>query len=203
MLSLVDLGFKPSLPPAQTLFAHLLCTNRHAASELPSGALLQMEEAAPVARVELLRKPTPQVDSPMTGMTYWRLISHLSLNHLSLSDDPESLRALREILLLYVHQEDPSHHHQIMGIREMSCRKVVRRIGEDAWRGICRGTEITLTFDEERYVGGSAFLFASVLNHFFALYTSINSFTQLNARSAKQEGIWKQWPAMVGEQELL
>lgn len=203
MLSLVDLSFKPSLPAAQTLFAHLLCTNRHAASGLPSGALLQMEEAAPVAQVEMLRKPTQQVDSPLTGMAYWRLVSHLSLNHLSLSDDHESLRALREILLLYVHQEDPSHHHQIMGIREMRCRKVTRRIGGDAWRGICRGTEITLTFDEERYVGGSAFLFASVLNHFFALYTSINSFTQLNARSAKQEGIWKQWPAMVGEQEIL
>jgi type VI secretion system protein ImpG len=203
VLSLVDLSFRPSLPAVQTIFAHLLCTNRHAADQIPSGALLQMEEAAPVARVEMLRKPTPQVDSPLTGMAYWRLISHLSLNYLSLSDDEESLRALQEILLLYIHQEDSSHHHQIQGIREMSCRKVTRRIGRDAWRGFCRGTEITLTFDEERYVGSSAFLFASVLNHFFALYTSINSFTQLNARSAKKGGIWKQWPAMVGEQNIL
>ncbi len=203
ILSLVDLSFKPSLPAVQTIFAHMLCTNRHAASQLPSGAILHMEEAAPVARIEMLRKPTQQVDSPLSGMVYWRLVSHLSLNHLSLSEDRDSLRALREILLLYVHQEDPSHHHQIMGIKEMRCRKVTRRIGSDAWRGFCRGTEITLTFDEERYVGGSAFLFASVLNHFFALYTSINSFTQLNARSAKQEGVWKQWPAMVGEQNIL
>ena len=61
----------------------------------------------------------------------------------------------------------------------MAPRKVVRRAGDADWKGFCRGTEITLTFDEQHYVGSSAFLLASVLNRFFALYASTNSFTQL------------------------
>ncbi len=84
----------------------------------------------------------------------------------------------------------------------MSCRRVVRRIGDDAWRGFCRGTEVTLVFDETKFAGGSAFLFASVLNRFFALYQSINSFTQLVIKSEKKEGVWKRWRPMAGERVL-
>ena len=53
------------------------------------------------------------------------------------------------------------------------------------------------------YVGSSAFVFASVLNHFFALYASVNAFTQLIVTSQQREGIWKQWPPMAGRQTVL
>jgi len=202
-LSFVDLEFKPSLPPMRTVFAHMLCTNRHAAGQLPAGAELHMEDAAPIAGIEALRKPTRQLDSPLSGMAYWRLVSHLSLNYLSLTEGRESLRALHEILLLYANQDDPSHHLQISGIREMRTRRVTRRTGRESWRGFCQGTGITLVFDEEKYAGTSWFLFASVLNHFFALYASLNSFTQLSARTLQHENIVKQWPPMVGEQSIL
>lgn len=203
LLSLVDLEFKPSLPPMRTVFAHTLCTNRHAADQLPAGAELHMDDAAPIAGIEALRKPTRQLDSPLSGMAYWRLVSHLSLNYLSLTDGRESLPALHEIMLLYANQEDPSHHLQITGIREMRTRRVTRRIGHEAWRGFCEGTGITLVFDDEKYAGGSWFLFASVLHHFFALYASISSFTQLSAYSLQHEQNVNQWPPMVGEQGTL
>jgi type VI secretion system protein ImpG len=91
----------------------------------------------------------------------------------------------------------------IMGIRTMDCQPAVRRTGADAWRGFCRGLEITLEFDDESYEGSSAVLFASVLNHFFALYTSVNSFAQLVMKSADRKGIVKRWPPMAGEQIVL
>ena len=75
--------------------------------------------------------------------------------------------------------------------------------GQEAWRGFCQGTQVTLEFDEGAYVGSSAYVFASVLNHFFALYTSINSFTQLVIKSTRREGVWEQWPPMVGDQTVL
>jgi type VI secretion system protein ImpG len=90
-----------------------------------------------------------------------------------------------------------------MGILEMDCRPVVRRVGPDAWRGFCRGIEITLTFDEDQYVGSGAVVFASVLHHFFALYTSVNALTQLVMKSQDREGIVKQWPPMAGAQIVL
>ena len=62
---------------------------------------------------------------------------------------------------------------------------------------------MTLTFDEDAYVGSSAFLLASVLDRFLALYASMNSFTQLVIESRQRHGVWKRWPPRVGEQILL
>ena len=202
-LSFVDLDFNPDIPPATTIFAHTLCTNRHLASELPTGAILKIEQAAPLAFITVLDKPTLQIDPPMDGGTLWRLISHLSLNYLSLSEGEDSLKALREILRLYCFTDHSDDHQQIAGIREMHCRRVVRRMGNDAWRGFCRGLEISLTFDERLYVGNSAFLLASVLNRFFPRYTALNTFTRLVIHSQQREGAWKKWEPMVGDQIVL
>jgi type VI secretion system protein ImpG len=203
VLSLVDLDFQPFQPPSETIYAHTLCTNRRLAEQLMAGALLQTDVAAPVARIVALTKPTQQLEPPSDGSTLWRLISHLSLNYLSFSTGEESLTALREILKLYCTSEHAAAHQQIQGLKELSLRPTVQRVGSQAWRGFCRGTEISLTFDENAYVGGGAFLLASVLNRFFALYASVNSFTQLVIKSQQREGVWKRWPSMAGDQAVL
>jgi type VI secretion system protein ImpG len=204
LLSFLDLDLKPSYPAVQTVYAHTLCTNRELASELPVGAVFQMEQHAPLAKerpIVCLGKPTQPVPPPLRGSTAWRLISHLSLNHLSLSEEKDSLPALKEILRLYCLSE--SHHQLIEGIREMSCRKVVRHVGAEPWRGFCRGNEVTLLLDEDFYEGSVGFLFGAVLNRFLASYAAVNSFTQLILKSKQREGIWKKWEPMAGEAVLL
>lgn len=203
-LSFLDLDFKPRIPRRlPTVFAHTFCTNRDLALEVPAGAPLQIEEAAPLANIECLMKPTVPAYPPLQGTTLWALISNLSLNHLSLGAGKQSLQPLREILRLYSFSDRPSTHQQVNGIVDMECRRMVRRIGPDAWRGFCQGTEVTLTFDESAYPDNSAFLLASVLEKFFALYVSINSFSELVIRSKQREGEWKRWKPMAGEQAVL
>ncbi|MDM8538916.1 type VI secretion system baseplate subunit TssF, partial [Desulfobacterales bacterium HSG17] len=201
-ISFVDSNFKYIDPGISTIFAHTLCTNRRLAEQIPSGAVLHAEIPAPVSSIYSIGKPRPQIEPPLEGAAIWRLISHLSLNYLSLTQGKESLKALQEILMLYSFSEYTDMNQQITGIKEMSCKNVVRRMGDDAWRGFCRGIEITLTFDERLYVGNGAFLLASVLNHFFPLYASINTFTQLVIKSRQREGVWNVWPPMVGEDEV-
>lgn len=49
-----------------------------------------------------------------------------------------------------------------------------------------RGLRTELTIDPEGYVGeGDLFVFASVLNEFFALYASLNSFHELRVKSTQ------------------
>jgi len=199
-ISFTDLNFTPADSPVQTAFAHTLCTNRRLAEQIPAGGLLQVEFAAPISQIIALNKPTLQIEPPLKGAALWRLISHLSLNHLSLTKGADSLKALREILMLYSFSEYTDTHQQVSGIQEMSCRNVVRRLGTEAWRGFCKGIEITLTFDERLYVGSGAFLLAAVLNHFFPLYASVNTFTQLKIQSRQREGIWKMWSPMIGDE---
>lgn len=207
-LSLVDAGFNPHVPAAETLTAHVTCTNRDLPGELPFGGRegdLEVEGAAPLARVRCLTKPTPTRRPPARRGAQWRLISHLSLNHLSLVADGEtgSPEALQEVLYLYDFMDSLATRKQITGISRVTGRRVVRRAGARVGAGFLRGVETTVEFDEEQYVGSGLFLFASVLERFLGLYASVNSFNQLVARSRQREGEMKRWPPRAGEQILL
>ena len=201
-VSFVDLAFEPASPPTQVLYAHTLCTNRELAVQLPDGAALQIEEAAPITRINCVTRPTDTAYPALGGEALWKLVSSLSLNHLSLSDGPASLAALQEILQPYNFSNNPFIDRQIEGIRELRTRPIAGRIGPDAWRGFCRGTQVTVVFDESQYVGASAFLFASVLHHFFALHTAVNSFTQVVMESLQRQQEWKRWPPLAGSQRV-
>lgn len=205
LLSFLDLRGGRVPPPVQTVWARVLCTNRRLAGQLLPGDRLQLERAAPLSAVRVLHPPTSAVEPPLGAQTQWRLISHLSLNHLSLAgvDPDESLRALQEILRLYAAWGDPTVEAQVGGIRAMTTTSAVRRAGTLPWAGFCRGTEIELTLDEAAYDGGSALLLAMVLDRFFALYASLNSFTRLSVRRQGRDEVWKTWDARVGARPLL
>jgi type VI secretion system protein ImpG len=203
-LSLVDLEMQMAESPGETLLVEVTCTNR----DLPGRLRLddargdfELEEAAPIARIRALVKPTSTVRPPLSAASRWRLISHLSLNYLSLSaGSPE---ALQEILRLYDFSDSSVIRQQIEGILELSAKRVVRRPTAMGWHGFCRGLEVTLLLDEDKYVGSGVFLFATVLERFLGLYANLNSFTQLTVTTRQREKALKQWPPRAGEQILL
>jgi type VI secretion system protein ImpG len=202
-LSFVDLSFNPAIPADKTVFAHTLCTNRWLASQLPDRAQLNIEDATPVLRIACVTKPSVPLYPPLGGASLWRLVSSLSLNSASLTENGRGLEALQEILRLYVFNENSFVQQEIGGICEMQTRKVLRRFGSDAWRGFRRGTEITFVFDTMRYKGSSALLMGSVLRHFLGLYSSVNTFTEVVARRSTVSGEWKRWAPLASNQEIL
>jgi type VI secretion system protein ImpG len=66
----------------------------------------------------------------------------------------------------------------------------------------CRGVEVTLRFDEDRFTGSGIYLLASVLERFLALYSSINSFTQTVVTSQQRPEIVRRWAPRAGQQVL-
>jgi type VI secretion system protein ImpG len=203
-VSFVDLDFRPVLPAADTLIIHTTCSNRDLPGKLPFGGdrgEFELEGAAPLARIRCLRKPTETLRAPLRRGTQWRIISHLGLNYLSLGE--QGREALQEILKIYDFSDSSVLRQQINGIIRLSSRQVVGRPRSMPWNGFCRGLEVTVEFDEDKYVGGGVFLFAAVLEKFFGLYTSLNSFTQLIAKSRQREEPVKRWPPRAGEQILL
>ena len=203
-LSLVDLNFRPTLPAIETLTLHITCTNRDLSGKLPFGGErgdLDLEGAAPLSRIRCLKKPTETIRPSLRRGAQWRLISHLSLNYLSICEGGRD--ALQEILKLYDFSDSNVIRQQIAGITHVTSRRVVGRPTSMPWNGFCRGMEITLEFDEDRYVGSGVFLFASVLEKFFGLYGSMNSFTQLIAVTKQREEPLRRWLPRAGEQILL
>jgi type VI secretion system protein ImpG len=167
-----------------------------------------MEFAAPGARVRCLRNPTPSRRPPVRRGAHRRLLSHLNLNHLSLADGEEGRAALQEILRLYDFNDPEDAVSQVTqnmidGISDLKSRRITAWTGGPTGGGFTRGIEVTIEFDETKYAGVSMYLFAAVLEQFFGLYVSINSFSQLVARVKQREGELKRWPPRAGEQPLL
>ncbi len=202
-LSFVDYNFTPLSPSNQAVYAYTLCTNRDLASYIPPGAALQIDGVIPSATITCLEQPTPEILPSLDAESQWRLISQLSLNHLGLSNGEEAILALKELLTLYSGFNRSKSHPPIAALQEIVYKPVVRRRGNEAWRGFIQGLGITLTSDEIPFAGHGGYLLASVLNEFFSLYVSINSFTELTLVSSHNNGTWKQWPAQIGSQPLL
>jgi type VI secretion system protein ImpG len=106
-------------------------------------------------------------------------------------------------LLLYDFTDSAATRKQISGMTGIDTRVVVRQMGSRIGAGFVRGTETTLEFDENQYVGGGVFLFASVIERFLALYASMNSFSQLVAKIKQREGYLKRWSPRAGARILL
>src|SRR5262249_19342465 len=100
-ISTVNLEFDPALPAEESLSIRVTCTNRDQAARLKfSGEFGELEaDGVPLVRARCLRKPTQTVRPPHRRGLQWRLISHLSLNHLSIVE--KGREALQEILRLY------------------------------------------------------------------------------------------------------
>jgi type VI secretion system protein ImpG len=213
-LHLVDLDFDPREPAEGTLVIRTTCTNRDVPTKLQQAGddlQLELELAAPLERVGCLRAPTATLrPSPNRRGVYWKLISHLSLNHLSLTDPVEGRAALQEILRLYDFSDQRSgrqlhavNEQIIDGITALSSRPVVDRVGGPVAGGFARGVEVTAEFDEQKYVGAALYLFACVLERFLGLYVSVNSFCRFVATTRQGQGVLKRWPPRAGEQPLL
>jgi type VI secretion system protein ImpG len=142
-------------------------------------------------------KPTPARRPKHGSRLQWRLISHLALNYLSLVDGHG--RGLKELLKLYDIHDSAVTRQQIDGLESLDFSHVTMRIG----RSFCRGIEIVLLFNEDKYVGSSVYLFASVLERFLAQYVSLNSFTRLVIKSIQRPQVIKAWPPRNGNRILL
>lgn len=199
-LSFVDPNNTRSAPSEPVVFAQLLCTNRRLASQLRPQTRMRAENLSSSMAITCLYEPSEQRDPPLAGATLWRLVSLLRLNHQSLVGGDNGVQTLRDMLSLFA-SSSARDLAQIKGVSTLEARGVTARLGSDAWRGFCRGTEVQLGFDETAFVGGSPLLLSAVLARFFALYTTVNSFVRLTARRNGED--WKRWEPMCGHQHLL
>ena len=179
-ISIVDIDFDPALIEAQTLSIDLTCCNRDLPSTLayglPGGDLF-LEGGSMVTSINFLRKPTESYRFERGRGAHWRLISHLSLNHLSLSKG--GLEAFQEMLRLYDLPHSATSQRQISGVIAIEHKAAKAWLPGNPFACLVRGVEVRLTVDEESFVGSGIHVFAHIIERFLGLYVTANSFTQL------------------------
>lgn len=203
-LAIVDADFNPASPNTDTLSIEVTATNRDLPAILSfgnAGGDLFLEGGSVAREIALLRRPTQPCRFERGRGALWRLISHLSLNHLSLSAG--GIDAIREMLRLYDLPRSAVTRRQIEALVAIDFSPASAWLPGQPFPTFVRGTEVRLTLDEQGFVGTGLRLFAQVLDHFFGLYVHANSFTQLTVVSARtQEEIIK-CPRRSGDSPLL
>lgn len=202
-ISLVDLSTRPCVPDAESVTCRLTCTNLNLPTKLSWGsdADFEFEGGGTVQRVTAIYPPTAPLPAPDRLGAMWRLISHLSLNHLSLVS--EGAEALREILRLYDNGGPVHTRRQIDAIRSVSSSPQFARVISEHGIGFARGTGVDLEVDEAQFAGAGLFLFASVIERFLGMYTSLNSFSQLTVRSTQRREVLRRWQPRSGRKILM
>ncbi|MDG4594273.1 MAG: type VI secretion system baseplate subunit TssF [Candidatus Contendobacter sp.] len=201
-LALVDADETPYRGSLRQLAVATLCTNRDLPLHMPVGrgdTDFNLASGAPVGSARCLAGPTAPRPSPAHGDTAWRLISHLTLNYLSLADSDarQGAVALRELLALYGDLADAAVRKQIDGVCSIHAMPITRRAPIPGPIAFARGLEVAVTLDESAFEGVGGFVLGAVLEQFFAKYTSINSFTETVVKSTERGEIMR-WPARIG-----
>ena len=81
------------------------------------------------------------------------------------------------------------------------CSNAVR--GDPERKSFARGLRIEMELDEDQFTGGGAFLFATVLERFFGLAASLNSFTQLSVTTRQRKEGLHEWEPRSGRRLLV
>ena len=206
-LSLSDRAQAPWRGDVKQLAVTALCTNRDLPLLTATGAGetdFFPPDGGPIAAIRAIVPPTRPHPSLAQGRQAWQLVSHLSLNYLSIADGDrgEGAAALRELLGLYGSIGGQATAKQLEGLRSVSSRPIVRRMAEDGLSTAVRGLEIRVGFDESFFEGAGCCLLGAVLEAFFARYVTLNSFTETVVQS-QQRGEIARWKPRSGRRVLI
>jgi len=189
-------------PVRETLSLEMLCTNGQLAENLQLGDISVPTASSPVLLDFANITPvTAPAEPPLGKNVLWRFLSHLSINFLSLAD----VTALRELLNLYIFSDSrdqariAANRKRISGIESLAIHPEERLVSVH----MMRGQRIQLDIRQDHFAcTGDLFLFGSVMDRFFSVYASMNTFTRLRLRDTIK-GEEYRWPSRLGGEALL
>jgi type VI secretion system protein ImpG len=179
-IALIDSDFKPSETAGATLSAEVTCTNRDLPCQLPYGAQggdMHTDSVPSSSPIRLLRKPTPTYRFDARHGAHWRLVSHLALNYGRLTN--AGLPDFQKMLALYDLPRSASSQRQIKGIVGLEHGSVRAWIKTEPVSSLMPGIRVRMTVDEQAFAGSGIYVFAQVMDRYFALNGQLNCFTQL------------------------
>lgn len=201
-ISFVTVSERPQLPDAETISIDMTCTNRQLPEKLRIGDVCVATGNSPeYALFHNILPCTKSIPPSLEGDMQWMLISNMALNYTSLTN----VDALKVILTAY--NFPAFYDKQAARMNELRMEGIVSiNVAPMTlmFNGLpARGLRTRLGMKSSKFANaGDMYLFASVLNEFFALYASINSFNQLTVKDVER-GEEFQWQPRIGQQPVI
>lgn len=206
-LTLYDTDFNPAQKIDSVLNVEALCLNRDLPAELPFGgghpALKGLVPHTAVANISCITPPTATLRPEARARGAWRLISHLSLGHLSVTGGAAGAAALKEILRLYNLRDTADTRAALEALLSVNAKPGTARLPGARLGAFCRGLDVELEFEPRAFQGGGLYLLCSMLERFLALHATINSFVRTTVRLRGKTEPEIRFPARAGTRALL
>ncbi|CAN5717654.1 type VI secretion system baseplate subunit TssF [soil metagenome] len=205
-MQIVDPQQAPFSMAMRQLAVTALVTNRDLLLLMPLGRSNDFDciDSFPVQTVRMVRGPSRPVSPVVSQGLGWRVVDHLALNYLSLSDSTpqQGAAALREMLMLYAVHADDVRQGQVRGLLSVRSKPVARRLPLAGPIAFGRGLEVTLEVDRNAFHGHSAFLFGAVLSRFLARHVEVNHFVE-TVLTVQGRGETMRWRPQCGTRQIL
>lgn len=201
-MSFVAVSDRPQVPSIETVSIEMTCTNRQLPEKLRIGDIKIATGSSPEYAVfQNIIPCTKSIAPPLEGDLQWTLISNMALNYTSLTN----VDALKVILSAYnfpaVYDKQAARVNELRmdGIESIRVSPMTLM-----FHGLpARGLRTVLQMRSSKFSNlGDMYLFATILNEFFTLYASINSFNQLTVRDVER-GEEFQWQPKIGQQPVM
>ncbi|MBS0964510.1 type VI secretion system baseplate subunit TssF [Acetobacter okinawensis] len=206
-VNIFDPAFDPTRPSDSVLSVQALCFNRDLPTELPFGGghplFRQLQPHGSIQDVQCIVPPTPTLRPERRSRGAWRLISHLSLGHFSITGEGEGAASLREVLRLYDLVDTAETRAAIEAIVGVHATPGVARVQGAKLGAFCRGLDVELELDGRAFHSGRLYLLTAVLARFMALHANINSFVRTTLRLRGKTEPEARFPPMAGARALL
>ncbi len=184
-----------------TISLEILATNRDLPSTLELGEITLSTPKSNFSHLAFknITIPTKSHIPPIRGDFLWRIVSNMSLNYLSL----DNIQTLRSVLEAYdfIGANDLLQKKQTESLLN-GLQSISYQTSDMIFKGLpIRGVVSQLKLDAKKFSTlGEAYILTSVLNEFFALYCSVNSFHKLEVLIDKKAKF--SWKARMGTQAI-
>lgn len=178
--SIISKDLTPYRYQADFVSIRLLCSNRDLPHEAlkQSNHILNLNDRNMARRALILKRPTASYVFDQNKQEQWRIISHLSLNTLSLMKG-DALSHVKELLALYNLPKSKENQRIIDAIKSVEFDLTHKLLDAKPFPICVRGLRVKLHIDAQVFRGHSLYLFSQLLSHLFNLKVHINSFVDV------------------------
>ncbi len=206
-ITMIDTGGNSVADADLVASIELTCSNRDLPRALPFGEgrpkLTIVGAPDSLGTATFLIAPTDPLRSRRGRGELWRLISHMSLAHMSVADPAVALAVIKELLVLHDHSDSAAGGVLIERLTAVEGRPATARAPAGGQIVFLHGTDLVIEFDDRRLSGSGSFLLGALLARVFSGMAAINTFSRTALRLKGERRVWHQWPARTGSREII
>lgn len=207
VIAMIDTAGAPVADAELVASIDLTCTNRELPRLLPFGEgrphLTIVGAPDSVGSATFIVAPTDPLRPQRGRGDLWRLISHMSLSHMSVADPGVALAVVKELLALHDHSDASAGRVTVERLTAVEGRSATARAPAGGQIVFLHGTDVTIEFDDKRLSGSGTFLLGALLETVFGTMASINTFSRTALRLKGERSMWQQWPARTGTRAII